>query len=163
MTDLNEVLAKLAARGHSLKASKLPGMSESTRLPRGVIRRRVRVQVITSSTRPGDVIVCLLTLNDHHVYTFALCNDDRLELQRGYSTRARARAIPTHHHRGVSSGAAAAVGEAGGGVERHQAAPSGAPPGREALLRAAVARPRLGGGSCRPCRGKIHAAGAADA
>ena len=40
-----------------------PGMSESTRLTRGIKIMRGRVQVITSSPRPGDVIGCLMTPN----------------------------------------------------------------------------------------------------
>ena len=38
-------------------------MSESTRLTRGIKIMRGRVQVITSSPRPGDVIGCLMTPN----------------------------------------------------------------------------------------------------
>ena len=40
-----------------------PGMSESTRLTRGIKIMRGRVQVITSSPRPGDVIGRLMTPN----------------------------------------------------------------------------------------------------
>ena len=43
-------------------------MSESTRLTRGIKIMRGRVQVITSSPRPGDVIGCLITLNDDYEY-----------------------------------------------------------------------------------------------
>ena len=61
-----------------------------------------------------------------------------------------------------SGGAAVAVGEADGVVEQQQAAPSGVSHGGgDYPQRTAGAQPRLGGCSCRPCRGDIHAAGAA--
>ena len=49
----------------------LPGDVGVDAVNRGVSIRRVRVRVITSSTRPGDVIVCLLTLSDDYVYIYS--------------------------------------------------------------------------------------------
>ena len=55
-------------------------MSESTRLTRGIKIMRGRVQVITSSPRPGDVIGRLMTPMEIMSALLKLCEDDRLGL-----------------------------------------------------------------------------------